>query len=291
MESETNPTPLRLALPKGRTQESVLTLLREARIRVDVGQRGYRPQISLPGVDAKILKPQNVVEMLHAGTRDIGFAGADWVAELDSELVEVLDTGLDAVRLVAAAPPELLENGKLPGRRLRVASEFERLTKGWIEDRALQVDFVRTFGATEVFPPDDADCVVDLVSTGSTLRANNLVEFDEVLRSSTRLYANPRVLDDPAKRERIDQFVLVLDSVLQARRRVMLELNVTSDRLDAVVAMLPCMREPTISQLASDSGYALRAAVSSDELPTLIPSLKAAGGTDLCVTSLSQIVP
>src|SRR5262245_36225092 len=92
---------LRLALPKGRLQEGVFALRAEAGINVRVGARGYRPQVSLDGIDAKILKPQNVVEMLGAGSRDAGFAGADWVGELGADVVEVLDTGLDAVRLVA----------------------------------------------------------------------------------------------------------------------------------------------------------------------------------------------
>ena len=104
-----SPELLRLALPKGRMQEGIFALLAEAGIHVRVGSRGYRPQVSLTGIDTKILKPQNVVEMLGAGSRDVGFAGADWVRELGADVVEVLDTGLDKVRLVAAAPPSLSE--------------------------------------------------------------------------------------------------------------------------------------------------------------------------------------
>ncbi|HEX6851876.1 MAG TPA: ATP phosphoribosyltransferase, partial [Candidatus Polarisedimenticolaceae bacterium] len=181
---------LKLALPKGRMQEGVFRLLGDAGIRIQTGARGYRPSVAFEGVEAKILKPQTIVEMLHLGTRDVGFAGADWVAELGGNLVELLDTGLDPVRLVAAAPASLLVEGALPSRPLVVASEYERLTRAWMQRRALDATFVLSFGATEVFPPEDADVIVDNTATGATLRANGLVIVDEVMRSSTRLYAN-----------------------------------------------------------------------------------------------------
>lgn len=280
----------RLALPKGRMQTGVLDLLTAAGVRVDLGERRYRPSISLAGFSAKLLKPQNVVEMLHAGSRDVGFAGADWVAELDGTLVELLDTGLDPVRVVAAAPVSVAERGLAPGVPLTVASEYRRLTSRWIEARGLDATFVRSYGATEVFPPEDADVIVDNTATGATLEANGLDIVDEVMRSSTRFYANPRALDDARHRERIEDLVLVLESVIEARRRVMLELNVDAGGLDDLVAVLPCMRRPTVSRLHGDGGYAIRVAVLRDALPTLIPLVKARGGTDLVVTAPGQIV-
>lgn len=288
-----NPDPdtLRLAVPKGRMLDGLLTLLRDAGLHVDVGARGYRPHFSLPQSDVKLLKPQNIVEMLHAGTRDVGFTGADWVAELDGDLVALLDTGLDPVRVVAAAPAALLVDGKLPKRRLVVASEFERLTRAWLAAQEIDATFVRSYGATEVFPPEDADLIVDLVATGSTLRANQLVEVGEVLTSSTRLYASRTAAADQHKRARIDDLVMLVRSVLDARLRVMIELNVGKAHLEAVCAALPCMREPTISQLAHDAGYAVRAAVPRKDLPTLIPQLRASGGSDIVVTACAQIVP
>lgn len=285
------PPLLRLGLPKGRMQEGVFALLADAGIRVKAGSRGYRPSVSLPGFEAKILKPQNIVEMLHAGSRDVGFAGADWVRELEAGLVEVVDTGLDPVRVVAAAPTSLLVGGELPQRHLVVASEYENLTRAWIAERGLDATFVRSYGATEVFSSEDADCIIDNTATGSTLHANELTIVGELLRSSTRLYANPRALDDPARREGIEHLALLLRSVLDARVRVMVEVNVSEARLEEVVAVLPCMREPTIAPLHGNSGYAVKAAVPRALLPALIPRIKACGGTDIVVTQLAQIVP
>jgi ATP phosphoribosyltransferase len=271
--------------------EGVAELLKDAGIEVHASARGYRPCVSLDACEVKILKPQNIVEMLHVGSRDVGFTGADWVAELDAEAVEVLDTGLDPVRIVAAAPTELLDNGSLPERQLVIASEYERVTRSWIASRHLDATFIHSYGATEVFPPEDADVIVDNTATGSTLAANGLEIIDEVMRSSTRLYASPRALEDPGKRQRIEDLKLLLSSVIEARRRVMVEVNAPADRLEAVVAILPCMREATVSPLYGESGFAVKAAVPRDRLPEVIPAIKAAGGSDVVVTRVGQIVP
>lgn len=300
---------LHLAIPKGRMYDGVVQLLAEAGIRLHHGSRGYRPKVSLSSVEAKLLKPQNIVEMLHVGTRDLGFAGSDWVAEKSLDLHEVLDTGLDKVRIVVAAPRDLVggvagDPSVLPkqspyGGPLRVASELERLTRDWIDRRCAGAQFVRTYGATEVFPPEDADIIVDVTQTGATLEANGLVIVDEIMVSSTCLFASHPAMDDPVRRARIEDIATLLQSVLQGRQRVMIELNVPKDSLDAVVDALPAMRHPTISKLhirpganaALIDGYAVKAAILRTVLPTLVPELKARGGSDIVVSPLSQVVP
>jgi len=282
---------IRFALPKGRMEDGVYKLMADAGINLRAGSRGYRPTISLEGWETKILKPQNIVEMLHAGIRDVGFAGADWVREKNADLVEIMDTELDPVRIVAAAPREMLVEGKLPKRHLRIASEYETLTRQWIREAGLDASFVRSYGATEVFPPEDADIIVDNTATGATLIANGLEIVHDVMRSSTRLYASKAAWADPAKRLEFEQFAMLLRSVIDARRRVMVEVNVTAAQLEAVVAVLPCMREPTISTLHGDAGFAIKSAVPRKDLARVIPRVKAAGGTDIVVYDLSQIVP
>lgn len=282
---------IHLAVPKGRIETGVSSLLSDAGIKLRSGPRGYRPVTSVEGFEVKLLKPQNIVEMLAAGSRDIGFAGADWVAEKSAELIELLDTGLDPVQVVAAAPEALLVDGELPQRHLVVASELERLTTNWIESRGLDATLVRSYGATEVFPPEDADVIVDISATGETLAANGLVVVDELMQSSTRLYASRNAIDSPSKKVAIDGLVLSLRSVLEARDRVMVELNVAPDDVERVIEVLPSMREPTISTLHGEEGLAVKAAVPRSELPGLIPLLKTRGATDIVVSRLEQIVP
>ena len=282
---------LHVALPKGRIEEQVMRLLSDAGLGLVSGGRSYRPRLSVSGFEVKLLKPQNIVEMLAVGSRDVGFAGADWVAEKNADLVELLDTGFDPVRLVAAAPGSVFVEGRLPDRRLTVASEYERLARRWIKQRGLTADFVHSYGATEVFPPEDADVIVDNTATGDTLAANGLAVVDELLVSSTRLYASRQALDSPAKKSAIEGLVLSLGAVLEARRRVMVELNVSFDQLEQVIGILPRMREPTIASLHGGGGLAVKAAVPREDLPRLIPSLKERGATDIAVSRLEQIVP
>lgn len=282
---------LRIALPKGRMQPEVFALLDAAGLGVRLGARAYRPTLAAGRFNAKILKPQNIVEMLAAGSRDVGFAGADWVEELEVDLVELLDTGLDPVRLVAAAPADLLDGGRLPDRELVIATEYQRIAGDWLAREGITARVVRSYGATEVFPPDDADVIVDNTATGATLLANGLQIVATLFTSSTRLYASPTALDDRQRRAAIEGLVLLLRSVLDARSRVMLEVNVGAAQLEAVCALLPCMREPTIASLHDDAGFAVKGAVPREALPTLVPRLKVAGGSDVVITPITQVVP
>ncbi len=282
---------VRLALPKGRMFDQVISLLNEAGITFKQSARGYRPIISLPNYSTKILKPRNVISMLVAGARDVGFAGADWIEEINADLVELLDTGMNPVRLVVAAPTQLLENGKLPNRKLIIASEYPNLAQKWIDEKGLDAKVLTTFGATEVFPPEDADCIIDNTATGSTLRANGLEIIDEILTSSTRFYAGRDSLENATKREQVDNFVMFLRSAMEARSRVMMDLNVAKENLDAVMDCLPAMRQPTVSSLSDGGWFAIRSALLRSELVEVIPKLKAAGAFDIVTTAAEQIIP
>jgi ATP phosphoribosyltransferase-like protein len=227
--------------------------------------------------------------MVELGRHDVAFAGYDWVLELGAKVDELLDTGLDAVRIVAAAPREYVASGELKARPIVVASEYERIAKAWLEGEGYDALFVRSHGATEVFPPEDADMIVDNTATGRTLAENGLAEVATLLRSSTRVIGAPGVMEGPKARE-ISELLLLLRSVLDARRRVMLEMNVAPCRLDAVLSELPSMRTPTVMPLSGDAGFAVKSAVLRAEVARLVPRLKAAGATDLLETRFSKVV-
>jgi len=303
---------LRIGLPKGRMQAKVIELFNGAGIPVSVDEREYRPRIGngktesavAKGIDyeAKLLKPQNIVEMLSTGSRDIGLAGADWVRELGVDLVELLDTGLDPVTIVAAAPEAVATAFRgsrgdvkamkaICGRTPIIASEYEGLTKAWIAKNLPGAEFVRSYGATEVFPPEDADIIIDNCATGTTLRINKLEIIDTLMTSSTRLYASKEAMRILAKKEAADSLVLLFRSVIEARRRVMLEVNVSAELLDQLVAILPCLRAPTVSPLGKGDAFAVKVAAPRDTLASLIPEIKRRGGTDIVVTQMSQLVP
>ncbi len=305
----------RIGLPKGRMQQKVVDLLNDAGLRVSLDEREYRPRMGngtplvtsfgTVAFEAKLLKPQNIVEMLATGSRDIGFAGADWVKELGLDLIELMDTGLDPVTIVAAAPLEIAEVfnkyrdtairtealRNICGRTPIVASEYEGLARAWIDQQLPGAAFVRSYGATEVFPPEDADLIIDNSATGTTLRSNKLDIIDTLMTSSTRLYASRELMQNPAKKEAAESMILLFRSVLEARRRVMLEMNISAELLDQLVSILPCLRAPTISPLGKDDGYAVKVAAPRETLASLIPEIKRRGGTDIVVTEISQLVP
>lgn len=282
---------IRFAIPKGRMYQGVTKLMEEAGISLHTSSRDYRPAISLPGFDVKILKPRAIIEMLDLGARDLGFAGADWVAEDNADLVELLDTGLDRVRLIAAVPEASNEETLLNRPGAIVASEYVNITQRWIDQRGYSARLVRSYGATEVLPPEDADCIIDNTATGSTLEANALRIIDELMVSTTRIYASKSAMENPSKREKIERFVLLIRSVLEARKRVMLELNVSIDDLESVIEVLPCMRQPTVAPMHNNNGFAVKVAVLRDQLADVIPLIKERGGSDLIVSQPGQIVP
>jgi ATP phosphoribosyltransferase len=292
-----NPKQLSMLIPKGRLQNSVVSLLADVGVKFHFGARSYRPTSSDPEISAKLLKPQNIASLVSLGRHDVGFVGHDWILELgldgpESGMVEVMDLEFDPVRLVAAVPDHFISNGTFRAPKpMVVASEYERLTRRYIEDRGYEAVFVKTFGATEALPPEDADMIVDNTSTGATLVSNRLEIVDELLVSTTRLVAHRSVLEDPWKKSKLERMIMLIRSTLDAKLWVLLEMNIAVERLDDLVAALPAMRSPTVAPLFGDQGYAVKVAVPSKESPTLIPSLRKLGATGILEYRLQKIVP
>ncbi|ELR11500.1 histidinol dehydrogenase [Acanthamoeba castellanii str. Neff] len=279
--SPREPVVINFALPKGRMMDNVVTLLKDAGISINVGGRNLRPTINLPGWTVKLLKPRNVVEMIHHGTRDE--LGAD-------DVVPYFDTGLDPVRVVVAAPEKLLVDGQLPKRHMRLATEYVALAEKWVKAHGVDAEIYKTFGSTEVFPPDDAEIIVDNTATGTTLRANQLAIVDEITKSSTFLCINRTALEDPRKHAALDEFVILLQSALNAREKALIEFNVEKSCLESVIAGLPSMKRPTISTLYGDEGFAVRSVIPRKALVSLVPWIKANGGSDVIVTEIKQVI-
>lgn len=284
-------SPIRMVIPTGRLNEPILRLLDEAGLHVPRTTKDYRPLASDTRFEIKLLKAANIPTLLELGAHDIGFSGRDWVEESGATVEAVLDTGLLPVRLVAAAPAGSDPIRETNGRPMVVASEYERLTRRYMEDKGVDWTFIRTYGATEVFPPEDADMIVDNTASGSALAANRLEIRDVLLESTALFLANGDALARPEVREAVDDLRLVMSSVLEARRRVLLEINVDAERLDSVVDLLPAMKSPTVQPLRSDGSFAVKAAVPAADVPALIPRLKRAGATDILETRLRRVIP
>ncbi len=279
----------KLVVPKGRIYKKVVELLEDIGIRVEADERTYRPFVNDPEIYVKIMKPQNIPKLVEIGAHDAGFTGYDWILETGADVVELLDTGFDPVKIVAAIPVNSSWE-KLRSRKVIAASEYENITRRFLEEEGLDYIFIRTFGATEVFPPEDADLIVDNSATGRTLEMNRLKVVKELFSSSTRFIVNKDSLKDEWKREKIDEMIMLFKAVLNARERVMLEMNVPKDKFEEIVKILPCMRAPTVAPLYGNQGYAIKVAVKKDEVRSLIPLLKKMGATDILEYELRKVI-
>jgi ATP phosphoribosyltransferase len=280
---------LRLIIPKGRIFEKVTKLLNEAGIYFDGDDRAYRPSVNDPNLEIKIMKPQNIPKLIELGAHDIGFSGNDWVIESNSDVEEIMDLKFDPVKIIAAIPGSLNEED-LKKKKIIAASEYENLAKSFLEKENYKYVFLRTYGATEVFPPDDADMIIDNTSTGKTLIAHDLKIISTILESSTRFIANRDSMKEGWKREKIEEMKMLFQSILVARERVMLEMNVPKDKFEEIIKILPCMRSPTISPLYAEQGFAVKVAVKDSEAIKLIPLLTKLGATDILEYKFRKVV-
>lgn len=280
---------LKILLPKGRIYENVVSLFSGAGITIKLPDRAYRPTVNQDDLEAKVMKPQNIGKLLELGAHDVGFTGRDWIEETGADVEEIMDLGFDKVRIVAAVPNEI-DDTALASRRIIVATEYERIASRWLEEKKMQSLVVRTYGATEVFPPDDADMIIDNTATGRTLVENGLRIVDTIMTSSTRMFASKEAMADPDKKKKIMELKMLFEAVLDARDRVMLEMNVAKARFQDLVTGLPSMRSPTVAPLYGDDGYAIKIAVKKSEVPTLLPRLKELGATDILEYDLRKVL-
>ena len=284
---------LKILLPKGRIYENVVKLFDGAGITIKLPDRAYRPTVNQDDLEAKVMKPQNIGKLLELGAHDCGFTGCDWIKETNTDVEEILDLGFDGVRIVAAVPNQL-DDAMLKAKRIIVATEYEKISKDWLDSNGYNSDIIRTSGATEVFPPDDADMIIDNTSTGRTLIENGLRIVDTLMTSSTRFFASKEAMKNPAKKQKIMELKMLFESVLDARSRVMLEMNVTAENLKKLVAEVPAMRSPTVSPLYSETdvvmGYAVKTVAKKSEIPNLLPKLKELGATDILEYELRKVL-
>jgi len=290
---------LRLVLPKGSLERATLDLFEAADLPVlRSSSVAYKATIDDPRIsEVWVLRPQEIPRYVAQGTFDLGITGRDWIEETASDVVTLGELHYSKatarpVRIVLAVPEASpwRSAADLPAG-VRVATEYPGLTRRFFERLGIEAEVELSYGATEAKAPTFADVVVDLTETGSALRAAGLRILDTMLTSFTELIANPASHADPAKAHAMSQVQTLLEGVLEARGRVLLKLNVGQDDLDRVVAALPAMKAPTVSQLFGQAGgFAVETVVAKDQINLLIPALKDAGATDLIELPLSKIV-
>lgn len=278
---------LKMVVPKGKLFNKVEDLLSEVGLTLIGDSRNYRPTLYGCDIEVKLLKSQNIPEMVALGQHDIGFAGMDWIIEQEADVDVLMDLGFNPVRLVSCIPEDW-EWDEVKQRNIIVASEYKKIAGDYLKKLGVPFNLLRAYGATEVFPPEDADMIIDNTSTGSTIRANRLKIVDTVMESSTQFIANKEVMSDPEKRQQIDDLLLLMKGVMNGRKRVLLEMNCGQDNVEQVVDLLPAMRAPTVSQLYNSDGFAIKAAIEKKLTKDLLPKLISAGATDILETPIRK---
>jgi ATP phosphoribosyltransferase len=257
----------------------------------------YQATIDDPRIESvRILRPQEIPMYVEEGLFDIGITGRDWIEETASTVVSLGELKYSKetskpIRLVVAvagdSPAQSVTD--LPDG-VRVQSEYPELTKRFFAAKGVDANVRLSYGATEAKIPDIADVVVEITETGRALRAAGLKVIDTILTSYTEVIANPESAADPEKAKAMEQVMTLLNGVLDARGRVLLKLNVSDADRAAVLAVLPSMKSPTISELAG-GGFAVESVVEKRQINLIIPALREAGATDLVEMPISKIVP
>ncbi|MDO8362419.1 MAG: ATP phosphoribosyltransferase [Actinomycetota bacterium] len=290
---------LKLVLPKGSLEKATLELFEAADLPVVRSSSvDYKATIADPRVaEVRILRPQEIPTYVAEGLFDVGITGRDWVEETASDIVSLGElkyskaTALPIKVIVAVAgdsPAQCIED--LP-HGLRVSTEYPELTRRFFTEKGIAADIRLSYGASEAKIPDIADCIVDITETGRALRAAGLRVIGEILQSYTEVVANKASYADPVKRHAMGQLMTLLNGTLDARGKVLVKMNVATAQLDAVLALLPSMKSPTVNPLAGDGGYAVETVVAKSQINTLIPELKDAGATGILELPISKIIP
>jgi ATP phosphoribosyltransferase len=286
---------LKLGLPAGSLQEATAELFRRAGYRITFSSRSYYPSIDDDQIECLLIRAQEMARYVEDGALDAGLTGYDWIVETGADVREVAELVFSKVsrrpvRWVLCVPEDspVRDVKDLEGKR--IATEAVGLTTRYLQKHGVKAKVEFSWGATEVKPPKLADAIVEVTETGGSLRANNLRILAEVLTSTTRLIANRRSYADPWKRQKIDDLALMLCGAIAAEGKVGLMMNVPREKLAEVLAILPALQTPTVSDLSDRSWVDVNTVLDESVVRHIIPRLKAAGARGIVEYPLNKVI-
>ena len=286
---------LKLGLPKGSLEHATIELFRRAGFLITVAERSYFPAIDDPDIECMMVRAQEMARYIEDGALDCGLTGHDWVVESEAQVHTVSDLvyakqSFGRVRWVLAVPDASPLRTAADLEAKIVATELVGVTKRWLAERGVAAKVEFSWGATEAKLPELADAIVEVTETGSSLRANKLRVIETVLESTTQLIANRQSWADPVKRRKIEDVTMLLQGAIAALDKVGLMLNVQQSDLDAVLVVLPALRNPTISHLSDPGWLAVNTILEESVVREIIPRLKEAGAEGIVEFPLNKIV-
>jgi len=288
---------LKLGLPKGSLQEATFRMFRKAGFSVNLpNERSYFPSMNDVEIKPVLLRAQEMSRYVQDGALDCGITGNDWILENKSDIVRIADLAyakqsMSKVRWVLAVPLDSgIKNVKgLQGKR--VATELVNVTKDYFRKNKVKVEVEFSWGATEVkVSAGLVDAIVELTETGSSLRANKLVEIATLCESTTQLIANKSSFKDNWKKTKMEEIALLLKGAIAAEEKVGLKMNVRKEDLKRVIAQLPALKKPTISGLSDDGWFAIETIIDERIVRQIIPGLKKAGAQGIIEYPLNKVI-
>ena len=286
---------LKLGIPKGSLQDATIDLMSRAGWKIALSSRSYVPTIDDPELSCLLVRAQEMARYVESGALEAGITGHDWVVETRADVLELAELvyakqRLARVKWVLAVPEDsaIHEPKDLEGKV--IATEVVGITQSYLARHGVTARVEFSWGATEVKVPELADAIVEVTETGSSLRANRLRILDTVLESATVFIMNRKAAADPAKREKAENLVLMLQGAIAAATRVGLMLNVRRENLDAVLAALPALKNPTISSLSDADWVAVNTVIEESVVRQILPRLKAAKAQGIVEYPLNKIV-
>jgi ATP phosphoribosyltransferase len=286
---------LKLGIPKGSLENATIDLFRRAGFQITTSSRSYFPAIDDPEIECMLIRAQEMARYVEDGVLDAGLTGRDWVEESEAQVQTVADLiyakqSFGKVRWVLAAPESSPFSSVKDLEGKIIATELVSATKRYLAANGVKAKVEFSWGATEVKPPELADAIVEVTETGSSLRANKLRIIETVLESNTQLIANIDSWKDAAKRRKLEDIRMLLEGAINALGKVGLMLNVEKKNLTAVLAVLPALKNPTISNLSDQEWLAVNTILDESTVRTILPRLKEAGAQGIVEYPLNKIV-
>jgi len=298
-------TIVKFAIPKGSIEESTFKILEKSWTRVVRRERTYRVMLDDPQISVKMLRPQEIPNLVFDGLYDVGITGRDWVKETNSDVKILLDLEFGKIKLVIAIPDsynfksldDMILTYAKKKKILRISSEYlttaskfimqcknykklygskqPLIVTPWLRlGSNKNIQIFLSFGATEAKPPEDVDAIMDVTETGTTLTQNQLRIIDTVMESTAVLIANKTSLKNKSKREKIFDIVTMLRGAVEGKKHLHLFLNVKEENLKKLLQELPSLKRPTISPLSEKGWYGINTVIPKSEFHKLVPKLR-----------------
>jgi len=286
---------LKLGIPKGSLENATIDLFRRAGFQITTSSRSYFPAIDDPEIECMLVRAQEMARYVEDGVLDAGLTGRDWIAETEATVHVITDLiyakqSFGKVRWVLAVPEasQFRSVRDLEGKV--IATELVATTRRYLGSNGVKAKVEFSWGATEVKPPFLADAIVEVTETGSSLRANKLRILETVLESNTQFIANRDSWEDEWKRRKLEDVQMLLEGAMNALGKVGLMLNVERRNLDAVLSVLPALKNPTISHLSDGNWLAVNTILDESTVRNILPRLKEAGAQGIVEYPLNKIV-